>query len=177
MKISRVWAMPSSETFSILPIRNFVFKYLNKSHISIDPFARNFTSPTYTNDLNPNTKAKYHLDSLNFLQILKQKSIKADLVIFDPPYSPRQIKECYEGIGLKMNGREALRTASWKAEKDVIDQLLKPNGIFLWFNWNSAGMGQKRNYKILEILLVCHGSGHNDTICMAEQKMPDLFNK
>jgi len=177
MRISRVWAMPSSETFSILPIRDFVFKYLNKSQISIDPFARNFISSTYTNDLNPNTKAKYHLDSLNFLQMLKQKSIKADLVIFDPPYSPRQIKECYEGIGLKMDGREALRTASWKAEKDVVDQLLKPNGIFLWFNWNSAGMGQKRNYKILEILLVCHGAGHNDTICMAEQKMPDLFNK
>ncbi len=176
MTIKRLWAMPDKNTLNISPVRKFVYKYLQKSSISIDPFARNQELATYTNDLNPNTKAEYHLDSLIFLKMLRHKKVKADLIIFDPPFSPRQIKECYEGIGMKMGGREALRTASWKAEKDIIDQLLKPGGIFLWFNWNSAGMGQKRNYEILEILLVCHGSSHNDTICMAEKKLPDLFN-
>lgn len=177
MKIDRIWAMPNKNTLNVLPIRKFAYKYLQKSTISIDPFARDQELATYTNDLNPNTKAKYHLDVLDFLKMLREKEIKIDLAIFDPPFSPRQIKECYDGVGLKMGGREAKRAASWKAEKDIIDQLLKPNGIFLHFNWNSAGMGKKRNYEILEILLVCHGSDHNDTICMVEQKMPDLFNK
>ena len=176
MKISREWAMPDKNTLNIPCIRKFMHKYLQKTSISIDPFARDQKLATYTNDLNPNTRAEYHLDVLDFLKMLKEKNIKADLAIFDPPFSPRQIKECYEGIGLKMGGKDALRTASWKAEKDIIDQLLKPNGIFLWFNWNSAGMGLKRNYKILEILLVCHGSSHNDTICLAEKKLPDLFD-
>lgn len=31
-------------------------------------------------------------------------------------------------------------------------------------------MGRKHNFEILEILLVCHGGVHNDTICMAERK-------
>ena len=167
--------MPNKNTLNIPPIRKFVYKYLQKSFISIDPFARDQKLTTYTNDLNLNTKAEYHLDVLDFLKMLKEKKIEIDLAIFDPPFSPRQIKECYESIGMKMGGREALRTASWKAEKDIINHLLKPNGIFLCFNWNSAGMGQKRNYEILEILLVCHGSGHNDTICMAEKKLPNLF--
>jgi hypothetical protein len=41
---------------------------------------------------------------------------------------------------------------------------------FLSFGWNSTGMGQKRGYEIIEILIVAHGSAHNDTICMAERK-------
>lgn len=36
-------------------------------------------------------------------------------------------------------------------------------------------MGKKRGYTIEEILLVCHGPGHNDTICMAESKPKTRF--
>jgi hypothetical protein len=31
-------------------------------------------------------------------------------------------------------------------------------------------MGKKRGMELVEIMLVSHGIGHNDTICMAEQK-------
>ncbi|MDE1882322.1 MAG: hypothetical protein KGI89_17440, partial [Euryarchaeota archaeon] len=34
----------------------------------------------------------------------------------------------------------------------------------------STGMGKKYGFQIEEILLVCHGSDHNDTICMAERR-------
>jgi len=51
-----------------------------------------------------------------------------------------------------------------------IDRVLAPNGKVLWFGWNTTGMGKKYGFEIEEILLVCHGSDHNDTICMAERR-------
>jgi hypothetical protein len=31
------------------------------------------------------------------------------------------------------------------------------------------GMGKKRGYEIIEGMMVCHGVGHYDTLCMAER--------
>lgn len=171
MKINRIWAMPSKDTFDIDPIGKMVNRYLAKSKISVDPFARDKRWASYTNDLNPNTKAEHHMLALDFLQVLVSKKIKADLVLFDPPYSARQVKECYDNVGLKMTGREG----AWKKEKNLIDKILISGSIVLSFGWNSIGMGKKRYYEILEILLVCHGGAHNDTICMAERRLPMLF--
>jgi hypothetical protein len=97
--ITRTWAMPNSETFSIKPIGQLVQRYISQADISIDPFARNKSWATLTNDLNPNTSAEYHLEAVDFLNMLHEEQIKADLVIIDPPYSPRQVKECYDGFG------------------------------------------------------------------------------
>lgn len=162
--------MPNGDTFDIKPIGEFVKKYLSTSKISVDPFARNKRWATHTNDLNPDTCAEHHVDCLVFLEQLRCKGVLADLVLFDPPYSPRQIKELYDGIGLKMLQTEALRTAAWKKERDVIDSILPLGGVVLSFGWNSGGMGKGRGYEIEELLLVNHGSSHNDTICMAERK-------
>ena len=124
------------------------------------------------------TAAMYHMDALDFLQSMIREGIEPDLVIFDPPYSPRQVKECYDGIGLKMGREGGQRTHAWTRERDAIDVMLTDNGTVLSFGWDSIGMGKGRGYEIEEILLVCHGAGHNDTICMAERKhiiQPGLF--
>ncbi len=164
--------MPSRNTFSIKPIRAFVKKYLRHSEISIDPFARDCSWATYKNDLNPETQAQYHMDALEFLVMLRKKGVQADLIIFDPPYSLRQAKECYEGLGFKFQHKDTVRIGHWTKEKQVLNELLAPGGIILWFGWNSIGMGQqKRGYEIAEILLVAHGAAANDTICMAERKL------
>lgn len=163
--------MPNKNTFDVPPIGAFVKHYLRESRVSIDPFARDKLWATYTNDLNPETKAKYHLDALDFLKMLLEKRVKADLVIWDPPYSPRQVMECYQGIGRKMTQQDGWLTHSWKLQRDVVAKLLTPNGIVLSFGWNSVGMGKKRGFKIERILLVCHGAGHNDTICIAERRV------
>jgi len=171
MIISRVWSMPNSETFSIPPIRAFVEKYLAKCPISVDPFARNFNGATFTNDLNPNTAAQYHMDATEFMKKLADTDMegKADLVIIDPPYSPRQVKECYDGIGVKMKQGDALGKIRGDM-KVQIDRLLNETGVALFFGWNTNGMGKKYKFEIEEILLVAHGSDHNDTICMAERR-------
>ena len=98
MKFSRVWAMPSADTFSIPPIGEFVSRYM--SGIVVDPFARNSMLGTYRNDMNPNTSADFHMDAEDFLNALGNLNVFADTLIFDPPYSPRQISECYKESGV-----------------------------------------------------------------------------
>ncbi len=168
MKFSRKWAMPSADTFSIKPIGDFVKKHLKG--VSIDPFARNKNWFTYTNDLNPETSAQYHMDAEEFLKLMKNDGVIPDVVIMDPPYSPRQISECYKGIGMKVGMKETQMSLLHKRVRDAVDSILPIGGRVLSFGWNSCGMGIKRGYVIEEILLVSHGGGHNDTICLCETK-------
>jgi len=175
MNIQRKWAMPNHNTFSIPPIGEFVEKYLSQSKRSIDPFARNFQGATITNDLNPNTSAEYHESAEVFLASFIERE-PFDLAIFDPPYSLRQVKEMYDKMGVKkLTMAETHKVGRWIEEKNIIDKILKPGGFVLHFGWHSNGMGKKRNYEIEEILIVAHGSAHNDTICMAEKKLNGLF--
>jgi hypothetical protein len=104
MKFSRAWSIPNHETFSIAPIGSFVRRYLAQSKVSIDPFARNKRLATYTNDLDPTTKADSHLDAETFCRKLGKT---CDLVLFDPPYSPRQISECYKSPEQDRRGKHA----------------------------------------------------------------------
>ncbi|MEK6883567.1 MAG: adenine-specific DNA methylase [Nanoarchaeota archaeon] len=171
MIINRIWAMPNLETFKVKPIKEFVLKYLKDRALSIDPFARNQKLACITNDLNPKTAAQYHLDVLDFCKLLKEKEIKADICLFDPPFTPSQIKMCYESIGMKNTSYNCQRVGRWSEEKEILKDILLPGGIFLHFGIHSNGMGINRGFEILEILLVAHGSAHSDTICMAERKL------
>jgi hypothetical protein len=136
--------------------------------VSVDPFARNCNWATVTNDLNPNTIARFHMDAETFLK--KMPPEKFDLALFDPPYSPRQISECYQQIGREVGSKETQNAALYKRVRDALEPTIKQNGIVLSFGWNSSGMGTTRGYELIEILLVAHGGGHNDTICIAEQR-------
>ena len=65
MKINRVWAMPSKDTFTIKPIKELLQRY-EVGRGWIDPFAGNYSPAEYTNDLNPDTKAICHTDEIKF---------------------------------------------------------------------------------------------------------------
>jgi hypothetical protein len=171
---SRVWSMPSADTFSVPPIGAMVQRYLKQSKISCDPFARNKRWATYTNDLNPKTEAEYHMDAEDFLRMLASKGIRCDLALLDPPYSPRQISECYQEAGIKCGMKETQNAALYARVKNAIAEVLADDAIILSFGWNSAGMGRKHNCDIIEVMLVCHGAAHNDTICLAERRRPNL---
>jgi len=172
IKFTREWSMPNADTFTVPPIGDFVRSYLASSTVSIDPFARNKRWATHTNDLNPETQAEHHMDAEKFLLMLSDRQVKADLVIFDPPYSPRQISECYKSIGLEV-GREGTQNALlYKRVRSAVLPVLTEGGIVLSFGWNSVGMGRSRGFEQIEILMVCHGGAHNDTICIAERRFP-----
>lgn len=168
---SRHFAMPSAETFGIKPIGAFVRGYLDAAKVSVDPFARNRDWATYTNDINPATSAQTHQDAEAFLAELEGKKINADLVLFDPPYSPRQVKEHYEAAGLVVTKVDTQNGRLFRRVRDAIDKITSPGGIVLSFGWQSVGMGVGRGYELIETMLVAHGGGHNDTICIAERKL------
>lgn len=162
--------MPNGDTFSVKPIGEFVKRYLNYSTISVDPFARDKRWATHTNDLNPETKAEHHMDAEKFLLMLGAQGVKSDLVIFDPPYSPRQISECYKSVGLEVGMKETQSALLYKRVRNAIAPILSEDAVVLSFGWNTVGMGKGHGFEIIEILLCCHGGAHNDTICMAERR-------
>ena len=164
MKIERKWAMPNHNTFSIKPIREFIGDVPIQS---IDPFARNSKLATITNDLNPDFDTTHNMDALDFLKTIVDDW--ADMVLFDPPYSPRQLKECYDSIGKSLTQSQT-QSSYWAYCKDEITRITKPGGKVLSFGWNTQGMGKSRGFEIESILLVPHGGMHNDTICVKEVK-------
>ena len=172
MRIERVFANPSADTFDIPPFRSLVKRYLKKSSVSVDPFARNKRWATYTNDLNPETSAEFHLPALEFLAKLMTEGVKVDLVMFDPPYTRRQVKEVYDGIGLGFtNDDSQYFSLNWKREREIINEILDISGYVLSFGYHSNGMQYSGAYRTDELLLVRHGGAHYDTICTVEQKM------
>lgn len=169
IQFSRHFAMPNAATFSIQPIGEFVQRYLSCAKVSVDPFARNRDWATYTNDINPSMTARDHQDAEAFLEGLSGHVI-ADLVLFDPPYSPRQVSEHYKAAGLKVTAEDTQNGRLYRRVRNAIDRIVRPGGVVLSFGWQSMGMGVVRGYQPIEILLVSHGAGHNDTICIAERK-------
>lgn len=168
MKFTRSWAMPTADTFQCQPIGDFVLRYITGAGlVSVDPFARNNRWATYTNDLNPSTSADYHMQAEDFLYLMRARDVMADCIILDPPYSPRQITECYAAAGLKAGMKDTQNAALYARVRRAARALCKPGTTVLSFGWNSAGMGE--GFEKEELLLVAHGGAHNDTICLAEK--------
>lgn len=169
MKFSRAWAMPNADTFKVEPIGNFAARYVQlfPGSLSVDPFARNSRMATITNDLNPDTAADYHMDAEEFLKMLAAQGKTADCILLDPPYSPRQISECYAASGLKAGMKDTQNAALYARVRNAARALCRPGTMVLSFGWNSAGMG--KGFEPVELLLVAHGGAHNDTICLAER--------
>lgn len=161
----REWAMPNKDTFSVPVIGDLVRNHL--AGVSVDPFARNKDWATYTNDLNPNTKAEHHMDAVEFLEMLADMGVAADTVILDPPYSPRQIAECYAEAGLSVGMKDTQNAALYANVRRAARRLCKQGTKVLSFGWNSCGMGA--GFRPIELLLVAHGGAHNDTICLVEE--------
>ena len=170
MKIDRKWCMPNKNTFDISPIKELINKYMVDG-VVIDPFANKNKIATITNDLDEQYDTDYHMDATDFLKIFKDNSV--DMVLYDPPYSPRQVSECYKKLGKTVN-MQTTQASYWSNQKKEIGRILKPNGIVITCGWNSGGIGKKYGMEIQEILLVPHGGWHNDTIVTVEKK---TFNK
>ena len=173
MKISRVWAMPNKWTFTIKPIKELIHRQMSE-RLSIpfgcgwiDPYAGENSPAEIKNDLNPERDTQFHLDALDFLKTFKDNSVHG--VLFDPPYSPRQVSECYKGFGMKV-GMKTTQMSFWSKQKDEIARIVRPGGKVLCFGWNSMGCGLKRGFEMTEILLVPHGASKNDTIVTVEIK-------
>ena len=169
MKITKEWAMPNRNTFSIPPINKFVKDNTFLKNVIIDPFANSSKFGTITNDLNPEFDTTFHLDALKFLKL--QKSASADVVLYDPQYNLAQACECYNSFGKEKLELNVSNDKYWVECKKEVSRILKVGGVALCFGWNSNGIGKNNGMKMEEILLVAHGGMHYDTICTKEIKM------
>lgn len=164
--------MPNSNTFQINPIKKMLGRYVFENDVWIDAFANSSKIASITNDLNPNYDTDFHLDAVDFFKRFEDESV--DGVLYDPPYSLRQVSECYKGVGKEVTSKDT--QSSWRTKHiDEIARILKPNGICISFGWNSSGIGKVRGFEIIEVLLVPHGGSHNDTIVVVERKIKTLF--
>ena len=170
MEIKRVWSMPNKNTFDIRPIRELIDKYIENltgEIVIIDPFANKNKIANITNDLDTEYDTDYHLDALEFLKMFDNNSV--DVILFDPPYSPRQVSECYKKCNMTVN-MQTTQASYWSNLKKEIGRIVKKDGYAITCSWNSGGIGKKYGFEITEILLVPHGGWHNDTIVVVEKK-------
>ncbi len=117
--------MPNSNTFSIKPIKEIVNKYILDCETVIDPFANSSKMAKITNDLNPEYDTDYHLDALDFLRMFDDASV--DGVLYDPPYSPRQVSECYNDVGYNVTW-DTTKASFWGNHKREISRIVKIGG-------------------------------------------------
>lgn len=166
--------MPSHKTFHIKPILEVVEKYkslcllANSEAVIIDPFANDSKIANVTNDINPEFNTDTCMDALDFLKMFDNNSV--DMVLYDPPYSPRQVSEWYKSFGMTVN-KETTQDSYWSKQKAEIQRIVKTDGIVISCGWNSGGIGKKYGFEIEEILLVPHGGNHNDTIVVIDKKV------
>ena len=151
MIINRIWAMPNKRTFQIKPIADLLAIEINTGVPVLDPFP-----------------FEYREDATEMLNKVEDDSYWFGL--FDPPYSPRQLKECYKG-----KGEFDTKSSTWSNWKNLLSRKIKVGGKVISFGWSSQGMGKNRGFKIERILLVPHGGMHNDTIVTVEKKVQDTL--
>ena len=119
-------------------------------------------------DLDKQYDTDYNLDALEFLKTFEDESIRG--VLFDPPYTPRQLSECYKKLGRSVTFQDT-DASYWSNLKKELSRIVKPGGIVISFGWNSGGVGKVNGFKITRIRLVPHGGVHNDTICVIDKKV------
>lgn len=164
--IDRILAMPNKNTFEIKPIHDLITSEMTDG-LWIDPFANRNKFASITNDLNHDYDTDYHLDALDFLQLFDDDTV--DGVLYDPPYSPRQVSECYNHVGYNIT-QDSTKASFWSNHKKEISRIVKIGGKVITFGWNSGGIGYKYGFEKQRVLLVPHGGWHNDTICTVELK-------
>lgn len=167
IRIERIWSMPNKNTFEIAPIKALLEEEVDLNRYWIDPFANRNKIASVTNDLSMEYDTDYHMDALDFLKMFDDSSV--DGVLYDPPYSPRQVSECYNDVGYTVTW-DTTKASFWGNHKREISRIVKIGGKVITFGWNSGGIGYKYGFEIERILLVPHGGWHNDTICTVEIK-------
>ncbi len=167
--------MPNKNTFQIKPIGKLLKSVITKG-LWLDPFAndgtlkkliKNNDVKIIDNDLNKEYVTDYHMDALDFLKLFDNESV--DGVVYDPPYSVRQVKECYDNFGIPV-AQETTRSDWWTKHKHEISRIVNIGGMVVSFGWNSGGIGKTNGFEIERILLVPHGGIHHDTIVTVEIK-------
>ena len=111
-------------------------------------------------DLNKDMPADYYMDAFEFVLMAKDKKLKFDTVIFDPPYNLRKSREKYFGV----------YTSELRKIKTELPYIINGNGIVICYGYDTTGMGKNRGFELIHICIINHSGDHNDTLCTIEKK-------
>jgi len=143
-KMTRVFSLPNKQPYQITHVKKLLKKYATGKVIDLFPFP-------------------YQRDALEHLQDHKIDSI--DCITFDPPYSNNQLEKHYGGKGIAMVPTN--RKYFGKLYKEI-KRTIRPGGYLISLGWNSKRVA---GFEIIEIILINHGTMHNDTIVTVQQKI------
>lgn len=163
IRFERVWAMPNKWTFDIQPIAELIDSEIEG--FSVDPFCGHSLIADLRNDIDPEAMAQHHTDAFEFMKSLGAESV--DTMIYDPPYSPRQVSECYKKLGRKVD-QTTTQSSFWGRFRDEISRVVKIGGKVIKCGWNTNGFD---GFTLERVLLVPHGGNHNDTIVTVWRKI------
>lgn len=167
MCFRRATGKPSQWTFDIAPIRELVLARTNGGNGWADPFCGRSTIAEYRNDLDPLSPADHHMDAEEWSRKVPPKRLRG--VLFDPPYSPRQVSECYKGLGLHARKIDTSSNFYCRVQNQLA--LKMPVGATaISCGWDSTGFGYSRGFEIVDGLLVNYGGKHHDTIVTVEKR-------
>lgn len=167
LTIVRHFATASAWTFTIPPIKGLLEHYVGDGKGWADPFAGKNSPAELTNDINPAMPTVFTMDAIDFCTHVPDE---IEGVLFDPPYSYRQVSEHYKAAGIKASRYDT----SFNFYNRVMKKLgpkIKPGGYAISFGWNSNGFGKRFGFEKVFIMLVAHGQHHHDTIVTVEQKI------
>ena len=159
---------PEIETHKIKEFKQLLVKYGQGT--GIDPFARNCQHAYFTNDINPDTLAKFHMDALEWLELMSKKQRmdrKFDFIIFDPPFSDRMAKDKYGTSNLY----SAESSKASECQK-LGARLLRTGGFFIKAGYNSNPPAS--HLELRELCLLACGGNRNDIIFSVWEKTMDM---
>lgn len=162
--IKRAFSQPSAWTFKLPAVKELVERYIGDGKGWADPFAGKARYAEFTNDLDPELDTTHHLEAAEFA---KQLPSELNGVLFDPPYSYRQISEHYRHLKKKATALDTSYNFYHRVMIELIPKI-RVGGHVLSFGWNSAGFGAKHGFEVIEVLMLWHGMHRNDTICTVE---------
>lgn len=172
IKFSRHFARASAWTFTIPPIAELLSRYIENGKGWADPFAGYNSLAEYTNDLDPKAKAIHHMEAQEFAEKIVPGRLNG--VLFDPPYSYRQISEHYKAFGKKATAKDTSYNFYRRTMRPLVAKI-KDGGYAISFGWNTNGFGKQYGFEIIEIMIVAHGMHHNDTLVTVERKLKRLI--
>lgn len=154
--------MPNAATFKIPPIRRLIYTY-NIGMNWADPYCGESIICEHRND--------YKISGIDSLEWIPQLPGNLSGAIVDPPYSPRQMKEHYQGARKLSTDYLNLYARTYR----LIAPKIIVGGVLITCGWNSNGFGRKNGFKLVEVLLVAHGGAHHDTIVTVEIKLNQIL--
>ena len=178
IKMSYAFDTASAWTFTIPSVAELIQRYVKNYGAGwCDPFSGTSKIAEFRNDMNPERKQPYCMEASVFCKTVLPKVAPngCNGILFDPPYSYRQVSEHYKECGSKASSMDT--SANFVARvKDAANPHLKTGAYCIYCGWNTVGFGKKRGWEKMEILNIEHGSSHNNTLVTVEQKISTNLN-